>query len=197
MHGRRRLHPRCGATRRMPRRSRRTNHLAFSEDGRADEEILFNRQFGPRRGHDPAALRLDRRDGVPRHGHARAAILSSSPCSATAPSSAAERTVLRAGDTLLLQGTWKALDVQLDDPDVLVVDSPGAGAPAGRAAWGRAQAGHRRSSRHGGAAGHGRSSRRPSPALLAAGALVLTRCRDRRAGLSRRSTGRRSSWSAP
>jgi di/tricarboxylate transporter len=31
---------------------------------------------------------------------------------------------LAAGDTLLLQGTWKALDEHLDDPDVLVVDSP-------------------------------------------------------------------------
>jgi di/tricarboxylate transporter len=35
-----------------------------------------------------------------------------------------EETVLAAGDTLLLQGTWKALDEHLDDPDVLVVDSP-------------------------------------------------------------------------
>jgi di/tricarboxylate transporter len=34
------------------------------------------------------------------------------------------RTKLRAGDTLLLQGTWKALDVRLDDPNVLVVNSP-------------------------------------------------------------------------
>ena len=33
-------------------------------------------------------------------------------------------TVLAVGDTLLLQGTWKALDEHLDDPDVLVVDSP-------------------------------------------------------------------------
>jgi di/tricarboxylate transporter len=31
---------------------------------------------------------------------------------------------LAAGDTLLLQGTWNALDKHLDDPDVLVVDSP-------------------------------------------------------------------------
>ncbi len=31
---------------------------------------------------------------------------------------------LQAGDTMLLQGTWKALDVHLDDPDVLVVNSP-------------------------------------------------------------------------
>lgn len=35
-----------------------------------------------------------------------------------------DETVLAAGDTLLLQGTWKALDQHLDDPDVLVVDSP-------------------------------------------------------------------------
>ena len=34
------------------------------------------------------------------------------------------RTKLQAGDTLLLQGTWKALDVHLDNPDVLVVNSP-------------------------------------------------------------------------
>jgi di/tricarboxylate transporter len=33
-------------------------------------------------------------------------------------------TTLAAGDTLLLQGTWQALDENLDDPDVLVVDSP-------------------------------------------------------------------------
>ncbi len=32
--------------------------------------------------------------------------------------------VLEAGDTLLLQGTWKALDVHLTDPEVLVVNSP-------------------------------------------------------------------------
>lgn len=32
--------------------------------------------------------------------------------------------MLQAGDTMLLQGTWKALDVHLDDPDVLVVSSP-------------------------------------------------------------------------
>jgi len=51
-----------------------------------------------------------------------------------------EPAVLRAGDHLLLQGTWKALDQHLADPKVLVVDSPevvqkqavalGQGAPA-------------------------------------------------------------------
>ncbi len=35
-----------------------------------------------------------------------------------------ERVSLQPGDTLLLQGTWKALDVHLNDPDVLVVNSP-------------------------------------------------------------------------
>ena len=33
-------------------------------------------------------------------------------------------TVLAAGDSLLLQGTWKALDERLDHPDILVVNSP-------------------------------------------------------------------------
>jgi di/tricarboxylate transporter len=35
-----------------------------------------------------------------------------------------ESVALRAGDHLLLQGTWKALDQYLSDPKVLVVDSP-------------------------------------------------------------------------
>ncbi|WP_343207722.1 SLC13 family permease [Bradyrhizobium sp. Ai1a-2] len=35
-----------------------------------------------------------------------------------------EPVALRAGDHLLLQGTWKALDQYLSDPKVLVVDSP-------------------------------------------------------------------------
>lgn len=35
-----------------------------------------------------------------------------------------EETVLDAGDTLLLQGEWQALDENLDDPGVLVVDRP-------------------------------------------------------------------------
>lgn len=33
-------------------------------------------------------------------------------------------TKVEAGDTLLLQGTWRALDERLDGPDVLVVDAP-------------------------------------------------------------------------
>src|SRR5262249_15798726 len=33
-------------------------------------------------------------------------------------------TVLASGDVVLLQGTWKARDEHLEDPDVVVVDSP-------------------------------------------------------------------------
>jgi di/tricarboxylate transporter len=36
----------------------------------------------------------------------------------------AGETVLTIGDTLLLQGTWGALEEQLADPEVLVVDEP-------------------------------------------------------------------------
>jgi di/tricarboxylate transporter len=36
----------------------------------------------------------------------------------------AAKVALEAGDTLLLQGTWRALDVNLTDPEVLVVNSP-------------------------------------------------------------------------
>ena len=36
----------------------------------------------------------------------------------------AARTVLAVGDTLLIQGSWDALDRNVEDPDVLVVDSP-------------------------------------------------------------------------
>jgi di/tricarboxylate transporter len=36
----------------------------------------------------------------------------------------AGKVVLAAGDTMLLQGTWDALDVNLADPDVIVVDAP-------------------------------------------------------------------------
>jgi di/tricarboxylate transporter len=48
-------------------------------------------------------------------------------------------TVLAAGDSLLLQGSWGALEHHLDDPSVLVVDSPEAvrrqAVPLGLGAW--------------------------------------------------------------
>ncbi|RXR27472.1 TRAP transporter large permease subunit [Oerskovia turbata] len=49
-----------------------------------------------------------------------------------------QEVTLRAGDALLLQGTWDALDRHTDDPDVLVVDTPDSirrqAAPLGRRA---------------------------------------------------------------
>ncbi|MCZ8149020.1 MAG: SLC13 family permease, partial [Roseomonas sp.] len=47
---------------------------------------------------------------------------------------------LRAGDTVLLKGSWKALDTRLADPQVLVVNSPDLvrrqAVPLGAGAWG-------------------------------------------------------------
>ena len=117
-------------------------HLAFREDLPRGEDVLFNSRSGlaevvvaPRSGlvgqaafpgmvtesGDLIILALQRGGAEVSTGEAR------------------EKVELRAGDTMLLQGTWKALDVRLDDPDVLVVNSPdlvrrqavpmGAGAP--------------------------------------------------------------------
>lgn len=51
----------------------------------------------------------------------------------------AEPVELQAGDTMLLQGSWKALDVRLADPQVLVVNSPDLvrrqAVPLGAGAW--------------------------------------------------------------
>ena len=105
-------------------------HLAFREEGPGDsEETLFNRRSGlaevvipPRSGligqsvfpgmvtpsGDLIVLAVQRGAGEVQ-----------SP-GGTKPAGV----VLQAGDTMLLQGTWKALDTHLDDPDVLVVSSP-------------------------------------------------------------------------
>ncbi|TCR66341.1 SLC13 family permease [Bosea sp. BK604] len=105
-------------------------HLAFREDGVGDsEETLFNRRSGlaevvipPRSGligqtvfpgmvtpsGDLIVLAIQRGAGeAPSVGATKAAGVA-----------------LQSGDTMLLQGTWKALDTHLDDPDVLVVSSP-------------------------------------------------------------------------
>ena len=83
-------------------------------------------------------------------------------------------TVLDPGDTLLLQGSWDALSMHLDDPDVLVVDSPQEVrrqavpfGPGAKRASGRAR-------RDGGVLATGAVPPAVA-ALLAAGALVLGR----------------------
>jgi len=108
-------------------------HLAFRDESAASgagEETLFNRRSGlaevvipPRSGLIGQSvfpgMVTDSGDliilAVQRSGNEIAAV------SATAD---AGGIVLEAGDTMLLQGTWKALDTHLDDPDVLVVSSP-------------------------------------------------------------------------
>jgi len=100
-------------------------HLAVREENQAGdvEDTLFNRMSGlaevvipPRSGLIGQAVfpGMVTQSGdlvilaVQRHGEDRGP----------------DATTLSAGDTLLLQGTWQALDVHLADPDVLVVDSP-------------------------------------------------------------------------
>ena len=87
--------------------------------GRADDAPL-----GRGRGRDPAALGARRRHGVPGHDHRRAATSSILAVQRQGEDTGPGETVLAEGDTLLLQGTWAALDANLDDPDVLVVDPP-------------------------------------------------------------------------
>lgn len=107
-------------------------HLAFRDETAAGqgEETLFNRSSGlaevvipPRSGligkavfpgmvtesGDLIVLAVQRAGGELKAGSVKRD---------------AGGTMLQAGDTMLLQGTWKALDVHLDDPDVLVVNSP-------------------------------------------------------------------------
>jgi di/tricarboxylate transporter len=106
-------------------------HLAFrqDEDGSGVEDTLFNRNSGlaevmipprsPMIGQevfqgmvtpsgDLIIIAIQRQGGDVHHGGELGQ----------------GRVALEAGDTLLLQGTWKALDIHLNDPDVLVVNSP-------------------------------------------------------------------------
>jgi di/tricarboxylate transporter len=107
-------------------------HLSFREDTASDqgEETLFNRRSGlaevvipPRSGligqtMFPGMI-TDSGDLI---------VLAVQRAGAEIDTGASEfgrgGMTLRAGDMMLLQGTWKALDVHLSDPDVLVVNSP-------------------------------------------------------------------------
>ncbi|WP_019170035.1 SLC13 family permease [Pseudaminobacter salicylatoxidans] len=109
-----------------------TMHLAFREQAKPGqgEETLFNRHSGlaevvipPRSGligHKVfPSMVTDSGDLIilaVQRGGAEIAVASAS--------GDAGGIALQAGDTMLLQGTWKALDIHLDDPDVLVVSSP-------------------------------------------------------------------------
>lgn len=100
-------------------------HLALrSDEGTADvAETLFNRQSGlaevvipPRSGY----LGQSVFPGMVTPGGDLIILAVRRNGETLGPS----ETVLREGDTLLLQGTWRALDERLVQADVLVVDSP-------------------------------------------------------------------------
>ena len=107
-------------------------HLSFREDTASDqgEETLFNRRSGlaevvipPRSGligqtMFPGMI-TDSGDLI-----VLAVQRAGSPTDAVNSKAGSGGVALRPGDTMLLQGTWKALDLHLSDPDVLVVNSP-------------------------------------------------------------------------
>lgn len=86
------------------------------------ENTLFNPRVRAGRGGDPAPLAVDRQALLSWHGQGeRRSHRARDP----APGAdIAHDSTLAAGDTLLLQGTWNALDSRLNKAEVLVVDSP-------------------------------------------------------------------------
>lgn len=101
------------------------SHLALREEGdvSGSEETLFNRKSGLAEVVIPPRSGLIGTTAFPgmvtESGDLIILAISRADVTLEAPD-----TRLQAGDTLLLQGTWKALDERLDDPDVLVVNSP-------------------------------------------------------------------------
>jgi di/tricarboxylate transporter len=106
-------------------------HLAFREDSAPGkgEETLFNRRSGL------AEVVIPPRSGLIGQSVFPGMVTESGDLVILAVQRAGETNaagvgirdggiVLQAGDTMLLQGTWKALDVHLADPNVLVVSSP-------------------------------------------------------------------------
>ncbi|WP_229426809.1 SLC13 family permease [Microvirga alba] len=101
------------------------NHLAFREQHAASDlqDVLFNRSSGL------AEVIIPPRSGMVGATVFPGMITQSGDLIIMAVQRQGadlghEKIVLEAGDTLLLQGTWKALDVHLEDPNVLVVNSP-------------------------------------------------------------------------
>jgi di/tricarboxylate transporter len=99
--------------------------LSFREEGRAPDaaDTLFNRATGL------AEVVIPPRSGLVGQSVFPGMVTPSGDLIILAvqrrgEDQGAKETALAVGDTLLLQGTWTALDKHLDDPDVLVVDSP-------------------------------------------------------------------------
>jgi di/tricarboxylate transporter len=105
-------------------------HLAFREEaGSGGEETLFNRNSGlaevvvaPRSGLIGASVFPGM---VTESGDLIILAVQRGGVDITPDTNKESPGIrLQAGDTMLLQGTWKALDIRLNDPDVLVVNSP-------------------------------------------------------------------------
>jgi di/tricarboxylate transporter len=104
------------------------NHLAFLEEALPTQgrDTLFNRRSGL------AEVMVPPRSGLIGETVFPGMITESGDLIVLAVQRAGGEVVasgggairLKAGDTMLLQGTWKALDTHLGDPDVLVVNSP-------------------------------------------------------------------------
>jgi di/tricarboxylate transporter len=107
-------------------------HLAFREENApgSSEETLFNRRSGLAEVVIPPRSGLIGQTVFPGMVTQSGDLIilavqrSGNEVSAVANEGHASAVTLQAGDTMLLQGTWKALDTHLDDPDVLVVASP-------------------------------------------------------------------------
>ncbi|PTM39609.1 SLC13 family permease [Bosea sp. 124] len=108
-------------------------HLAFRDESAAageGEETLFNRRSGLAEVVIPPRSGLIGQSVFPGMVTQSGDLIVLAVQRSGAEIAAANATtdaggiVLQAGDTMLLQGTWKALDTHLDDPDVLVVSSP-------------------------------------------------------------------------
>ena len=137
------------------RRTRRPlavqENLASARRKRDIEATLFNQSLRPRRGAGTAALAADRRPALPRDGdterrsrRARGAAPGARTCRPGEP--------VMAGDTLLLQGTWKALDLHLTPPRGAGGELRRTWCGGRRCRWGRRAAGARRPAGDGGAA---------------------------------------------
>ena len=107
-------------------------HLAFSETAAPGqgEETLFNRSSGLAEVVIPPRSGLIGQNVFPGMVTESGDLIvlavqrAGAEVAATNATRDAGGIVLQAGDTMLLQGTWKALDHRLKDPDVLVVNSP-------------------------------------------------------------------------
>ena len=101
------------------------NHLSFRQEAAASdlEETLFNRNSGLAEVIIPPRSRMIGTAVFPGMITESGDLIIVAVQRSGADIGAKEVT-LEAGDTILLLGTWKALDLHLDDPEVLVVNSP-------------------------------------------------------------------------